>query len=531
MFSYKGVDNDYNYKVGTVEAINQADAINKIKENENILIIVSLNKRSNNKMVNNIQSNFIKKYVDFENKMKNKKKKKKEKAIEKDGIEKTLTEKSPILKMIKNISNNLPKRKVVIDEQAYNDIQMMFKTDVSNDISSSYSTDELTENKISMNPKKKKEDNNGRAINWELLNDENADPVLNKNKKIKVKAKEILMFTRRLHIMLSSGVSLLSSLTLLSETSSKNMTIVLNGILEDIKMGSSFSESIAKYPKQFNSAYVSLISIGETSGELDECIADIIKMKEQEQKVVKKVKNASIYPGIIGGVLAVMMAAASLFFLPKFNEMFEEQDLAVPQFTKIVFGIAEFVPYILVITVVLVVSIAILKRRIPLVNQAYVGIKDKLLLKIPVVKEVTNALYMYYFSSTISLMLKNGIRLSDTLTLAGRSINNIYVRNEIENVGQLMTHGFSFSEAMRKQEHFDDILINITLTGEESGKMIYSLAKVSDYYNTELNNRVDAMMEIVPSMSIILIGVIAAPVIIAAYLPILEISSGAGLGL
>src|SRR5690606_1533234 len=121
----------------------------------------------------------------------------------------------------------------------------------------------------------KSENNDGKSINWDLLNEEELSPEIKRNKKIKVKPAEILMFTRRLHIMLSSGVSLLSSLTLLSQTSSKNMEIVLTGVLEDIKLGNSFSEAISKYPKQFNHSYVSLVSIGETSGELDECIADI----------------------------------------------------------------------------------------------------------------------------------------------------------------------------------------------------------------------------------------------------------------
>lgn len=82
---------------------------------------------------------------------------------------------------------------------------------------------------------------------------------------------------------------------------------------------------------------------------------------------------------------------------------------------------------------------------------------------------------------------------------------------------------------MGKQKHFDEILVNITHTGEELGQMTFSLSNVAEFYQTELNNKVDAAMEVIPSSSIITIGLIADPIVVTAYLPILEISSGAGL--
>lgn len=532
MFSYKGVDKDYNYKIGSVEAETLEEAISKVKEEEQIIIIVSLSKNSKNKMINNIQKTISQKYVDLENKRKAKRKLKKKKVKSpKKKVDKNapISDKSPILRAIKKVTS--PQKKEQKEEvTVYSDLQnVVFKSE-----SSSIETNDLnnlTSTKINSNKKVKKDKDSGKAINWDLLDSENLTPEVKKNMKLKVKEEEILMFTRRLHIMISSGVSLLSALTSLSETSGKNMTIVVSAVLEDIKMGTSFSEAIAKFPRQFNASYVSLISIGETSGELADCIFDIIKMKEQEAKVARKIKSASIYPSIIGAVLGIMMIGMSFFFLPKFTEMFEEQGLQTPKFTQIVFGIANNIPSIAVGIALIVGFIILMRKKNKRFNQVYVGIRDKLLLKIPIVKNVTNALYMYYFSSTIALMLKNGIRLSDTLSLTSRTINNIYIKNEIENVGQLMNNGFSFSEALKNQENFDITLINIALTGEESGKMVFSLSNVAEFYNTDLNTKVDKMLEFVPPLSLLTIGLIAAPVIIAAYLPILDISSGAGLGL
>lgn len=571
MFSYKGVDKNYKYKVGKVESEDEIEAVRLIKEQEEILIIVSIEKVSNSKIAGNFSYKVREKLVDFENRIKTMQNKSRKLKVKKAKGDKSsgsssgdsIGDKSPILRAIKNFTSKPDKSgksladkspilkaiqkaiptssKATSDQQRKEfeeEVKRIFKENNLIGKDSILNDDEEnvpTRDKVSYSKpetKVEKIEKEGKSLNWDLLDRHNSkDPEIMKNNKLKVKNKEILMFTRRFQIMISSGMSLLSSLKTLQETSSKNMGIVLKGVLEEINAGNSFSQSIAKYPKVFDATYVSLISIGEISGELDNCLLDIIKMKEQESKVLKKVKTASIYPSIIGIVLVVMMTGASFMFIPRFEEMFVDQGLTIPKFTEIVFAIASKVPYIVGIIAIFAITIAIAKKKSSKVNQVYSGIVDKLILKTPIVKGIANSLYMYYFSSTVSMMLKNGIRLSDTLTLASKTINNIYIRNEIENVGQLMIHGFSFSEALRKQENFDEILVNITHTGEESGQMIFSLAKVSEFYETELNTKVDALMEIVPSASIIIIGVIAAPVIIAVYLPILDISSGAGLEL
>lgn len=551
MFSYKGIDNEYKYKRGTVEANSEIEAINLIKSDENILIIVGLKKISNIKFINNIRKGFTTQVVTVENSINNytrkiseRKEKNKIKTKQKEDSAEGKTElsrKSPILRGIGKLAASIPSRqkKIVVDEDMYDNLQFMFKEqsqrdkeEKQNNYSMSITRSDFPDNKISdVKENKKKDNTNEKEINWSLLDVDEENPEIKYNRKIKVKEKEIIMFTRRLHIMLSSGVTLLSSLSLLEKTSSKNMSKVLSGVLSEIQQGMGFSEAIAKYPRQFNYAYVSLVAIGETSGSLDRSLSDIIKMKEQEQKVKRKIRTASIYPMIVGFILVVMMIAASVFFLPKFEEMFAEQELATPQFTQIVFGIAGKFPMIISIVAVFVIILTFARKKVPEVNYLYRRYIDKFILKLPVMRTIMNSMYMHSFSSTISLMLNNGIRLSDTLSLTGKTINNIYIKNEIEDIGQLMTHGLTFSEAMAEQPHFDDILVNIALTGEESGQMIFSLQQVADYFEIELNKQVDAMMEVVPPLSIALIALLAAPVIIAAYLPILEISTGAGLGL
>lgn len=548
LFSYKGIDKTYKYKRGLIEAESEVEVIKKIKE-EDVIVIISISKTSNNKALYKIRSGLNNRLENIENRLNSRT----NKIIQKDKQKKTkankdsLVNRSPILRKLKEFSSMEPKipsfnkknsKKIVMDEDMYTNLQNMFKeqqryegtSDNYYDIeltSAEKPTYDLSENKVKKTERaQKREKTSGKKIDWSLI-DNNDNPEIKSNMKIKVKEKELIMFARRLNIMLSSGVPLLSSLESLRETSSKRMSQVLARVTEDIQLGNSFSEAIAKFPRQFNSTFVALVSIGETSGSLEKSLRDILKVKDQEQKVARKMKVASVYPIVISIVLLVFMMGAYLFFIPQFEEQFSSQGVELPGFTKFVFGIANYFPFILGSIVLIIVIFLFLKKNIPEVNYLYRRTVDKLKLKIPVIKNLNSVLYMYSFASNISLMLDNGIRLSDTLTLTGKTINNIYLKNEIEDISNLMVHGLTFSESLREQENFEEILINIALTGEKSGKMVFALTQIAEYYEQELSRQIDSLLELVQPVSILLIGLTIAPIIIAAYLPILDMSSGA----
>jgi len=549
LFSYRGLTSEYSYKRGTIEAESEIEAMKQIKENEEILVIINMKRISNVKSINKIREKLNVRLAKIENSINKRtkayisKKDAKEKAKKmksKKPQEKSIANKSPILRGINNLTSKLGKSKpskpkqVMMDEELYANLQNMFKSqsdpkEIVQDYNIEFQQDDISENKIEKKEiPKKREKSTGKKIDWALLDNEDSEEVKD-NKKIKVKDKEMLLFTRRLHIMLSSGMPLLSSLLSLQETSGKNLSKVLYGITEDIQMGTSFSEAISKYPRQFNYTYVALVSIGETSGSLEKSLKDILTVKEREQKIAKKIKVASMYPIAIGSVLILLMAGAFLFFIPSFEEVFVEQGIEMPVFSEIVFTIAGIFPLIIGAIVLLGVIFTLLRKNIPEVNLLYRRYVDKFFLKMPIIKKVNNASHMFSFSSTIALMLDNGIRLSDTLSLTGKTINNIYIKNEIEEIANLMVHGLTFSEAIKEQENFDEILANIALTGEKSGKMVFSLKQVSEYYEDELTRQIDSLLELVQPVSMLLIGLVLAPIIIAAYLPILEMSSGSGL--
>lgn len=379
------------------------------------------------------------------------------------------------------------------------------------------------------------EDGPGKAssIDWSLIDLDDDKPVLVKEERFKVKVKKqtIIMMTRRLQIMLSAGVSLVNALLILADDPNEGLSRMLRKISDDIQSGMGFSEALEYFPDQFDTTYISLVSIGETSGSLEGSLRDVIAMMEQRDNIEKKMKSATIYPSIIGGILGVVMILGSVFFIPMFEEIFNDlgDGEGLPGLTKAVFTIADYIPWVAGAVAIGIVVLTLARKSNKALDRKYRQWTSRLTLTLPIVKDVVLIYHMHNFASTVGMMIKNGVRLSNALLLAQKVTKNVYIKSEIATASMMMINGYPLSQALREQTYFDSVLVNIILIGEETGEMSFALSEITRFYREELDRRIENLMSMVQPFSMILIGLIAAPVIIAIYMPILDMSSGVGM--
>lgn len=353
-------------------------------------------------------------------------------------------------------------------------------------------------------------------------------------KKNQIKDKDIIFFTKRLEIMLASGININKALNIISTTNINLQDLILN-ILDGINQGKNFSEVLSNFPKYFDKIYISLIKIGEETGHLDKALKDILYLKEQKKKLNNKIKTAMIYPNIIFIVLGIFILIGCFYFVPTFEELFKNQEISLPLITEIVFGLIKISPIIILF---ILFFVKVMKYFIKNNNnfQNYVKrIYDKLFLKIPFIKNIIRNFYCYNFCFTLNLMLTNGLRLNESLEILKNENNNTYIKKEIENILELMNNGFCFSDAIKNQISnigiFDELFYSIIVVGEESGKLNKSLEELFNFFNNEFNVGIDILIEYVQPFMIIFIAILILPVILAIYLPILDVSSGSFLNL
>lgn len=346
------------------------------------------------------------------------------------------------------------------------------------------------------------------------------------NQKFKIPSREIKVFFEHLALLLSSGVPISKALTSLEkQIKNKNFKKIIGFIYKEIQAGNPLSYAIACFPQQFNRFSVSMVTIGETSGTLDKCLADIAKFMDKQLKVKNTIKGAMVYPIIVLVVLFIMMFLGSLFFIPMFSALFVDLGMELPMLTRVIFWVAERLYIVIIAALMLSIIISVLKKN-KAVNIRYVKVMDNLLLSLPLIKGTAITANMFHFSYALALMLKNGIRIIDSLHLTADIVNNIYIKGEIKDSIKMLTEGIKLSEALEQQPHFSDIVTNVISVGEESGQMEYVLNQISEYYSEQLNLQINMLMQYIQPMAILLVAAIAVPVVFAIFIPLLDISSG-----
>lgn len=361
-------------------------------------------------------------------------------------------------------------------------------------------------------------------LDWSLLSSERK--TVSKSGRAKIPKKDIDIFTRRLATMLGSGIPLSKALTLLQDTKNKHFKAIIGDILKDVQQGSSLSAALSKFPKQFDTVYVALVSVGESSGTLTSCLKDILLYQEEKNKIAKKVKSAMVYPSIVLIVVLALLLLGSVFFIPMFKGLFESLGMQLPLATKILFWVADKMVFIIGVPFGALFVFGLVRKTNKRLDFLWRATKDRLLLKIPIIKDQLITTYMYYFVNTLGIILKNGVKMLDGIKLTEGVIDNLVIKSEIRDAADLIVKGASLSEALSEQPHFDPVVCNIIYTGEESGKMHAILEEISEYYQEMLTQRTEMLVEMVQPASIMIIAAIVVPVVLALFFPILDLATG-----
>ncbi len=336
--------------------------------------------------------------------------------------------------------------------------------------------------------------------------------------KFKFKTKDLAFFCRQLAAMLTSGISLVKALHILqSQTEDKKQKQVLLDIYEEVQKGRSFSEAIATKPGVFPGLFVSMVSAGEVSGNLDMIMNRVAEHYAKDSKTQNKIKGAMIYPIVLLCLLVVMMIAMFTLIMPMFRDLIGDGE--IPALSAAMFGISDFMINQWYILVIIVVVIAIIFRII-LKTPASKLKWDAMLLKMPKVGKLLKTIYTARFARTMSNLFSSGLQMVDCIEKSVGTLGNTYIIKEFEDVIENVKRGEALSVAIGRTGIFDGMFISIIYVGEESGTLDQILAKSSDYYDEEADSAVSSLVSLMEPLMIIVMGVMIGCVL-AGVFPIL----------
>jgi len=342
----------------------------------------------------------------------------------------------------------------------------------------------------------------------------------------KIKPKDVAIASRQIATMLGAGIPIAQSYKAIAAGSDHaKIQEVFGAIRVDVEGGTNLSEALAKYPKQFDSLYTSLVSVGERSGNLDDLMEKIATYKENIEEIKAKVRGAMWYPAAVLVVGFIVTALLLVFVIPQFESLFSGFGASLPALTAAMIELSRgFRDNWVVIFGVLFGSIAILVmtyRR----SAAMRHNVDRLSLKMPVFGTILRKSAIARYARTMATMFGSGVTLVDGLQFVAGATGNLVYHDACLEIREEVSTGQALSIAMAQTGLFPTMVLQMTATGEESGELESMLNKAADFYEREVREAVDNMSKLIEPIMITVLGGIVGTLVIAMYLPIFKMGS------
>jgi type IV pilus assembly protein PilC len=343
-----------------------------------------------------------------------------------------------------------------------------------------------------------------------------------------VKPREFSVFCRQFVSILSAGVSIINALDMLQEqTENKALSQAIKKIQTSVEKGETLAGAMRLEDKIFPNLLIQMVEAGEVSGNLEIAFDRMATHFEKDAKIKAQVKKAMIYPMIVGIVALLVVFVMMVIVIPNFMLMFEGMDIPMPKLTQRVLDMSDFVQqwWYLIIAAILagILGIQLFKRTDT--GRLLFG---KLGLRMPLFGKLTVKSVSTRFARTLSTLLAAGIPMIEAIAITSRTMDNMVVRNALQDAKEDVAKGISLSVPLKKSGIFPPMVWHMTKIGEETGNIEAMLDKVADYFDEEVETTTQSLMAFMEPIIIVVLALVVGVLIMAIMQPMFSMYDGFG---
>lgn len=339
----------------------------------------------------------------------------------------------------------------------------------------------------------------------------------------KIKLKDLAVMARQMATMVSAGLSLIRTLSILAEqTESKPLAKVLGQVRSDVETGQSLSSAMTKHREAFPPLMINIIKAGEVGGFLEKALLSVAENYEAEVKLRAKIKSAMTYPVMVFVMAIVAVAAMLIFIVPVFRDMYAQLGGTLPFPTLMLVYISNVLKWAIIPIVIALIVFSVWWGN----HKNDPGIRQKVdpwKLKVPVFGNLTRKIAVARFARNFGTMVGAGVPLLQALDIVGQTSGNWVIEQAIADVQEAVRRGESLSAPLAQHPVFPTMVVQMLAVGEDSGAMETMLEKVGEFYDQEVEATTEQLTSLIEPLMIAFLGVIVGGMIIALYLPIFNV--------
>jgi type IV pilus assembly protein PilC len=360
--------------------------------------------------------------------------------------------------------------------------------------------------------------------------DANKKSIFEKYRYRNVSDKNRTEFCVQLSFLLQAKISLHRALqSLEKQTKNPRMKEVISTLEKEVRKGNSFAKALASRPDVFDNLFVMTAEVGQESGRLAEVMSRLGEHLEKINSLRRKVKQALAYPALVLSVAVVVVLFLLLFIVPTFGEMFKNFQMELPLSTSIILSVSQIVSeYGMYAVGLLILGVLLIRSSIKKVI-----VREKLqqyIFRIPVINDILLKNLVARFCRTLGTLLQAQVSLLDALEVVKKMITNSALKQDIQSIIRQVRQGKAIAEPIIDSVVFPPIVSQMIAVGEETSELDVMLLKVADYFEMELDSKVETLSSVVEPILILILGLIVAAILISMYLPMFDLVNMVGGG-
>jgi type IV pilus assembly protein PilC len=337
-----------------------------------------------------------------------------------------------------------------------------------------------------------------------------------------VSTRDIVIFTRQFATMINSGLPLVQSLDILAQqTENVSLRKVIQDVLYDVESGHTLADAMAKHPRVYTELYTNMVAAGEAGGILDTILLRLATFLEKNDALVRKIKGAMVYPGVIFSVAGAAVAILLIFVIPTFQQMFASAGIPLPLPTRIVIGMSAFLQAFWWAVIIGIVAAVIGIQRIYRTDGGKLMI-DKLLLSMPILGDLQRKAAVARFTRTLGTLVSSGVSILEGLEITAKTAGNRVIHDAVMGSRASIAGGETISGPLKESGVFPPMVVQMINVGEQTGGLDEMLTKIADFYDEEVDAAVETLLSAMEPIMIVVLGVIVGGMIVAMYLPIFD---------
>jgi len=341
----------------------------------------------------------------------------------------------------------------------------------------------------------------------------------------RVKAKDLMIFTRQLSTLLSAKVQLIDALkTLYNQISDPILKDAIFDVFTDVEGGLYFSQALAKHPKIFSDFYLNMVKSAELSGRLEDTLNYLADYLERENKLSTKFRNAMIYPAFIIVVFLAVLIIVVVAVIPQLRDVFMQANVKLPLITRLLINIGDFLlNWGIGVAIFLVIAAVLIIRYLR--TKEGKNFWQQISLSLPILGGITKKVALSRFASSTSALIKGGLPIANSLEIAGKITTNVVYEQILTNAAEAVRSGSTISGYLAQYpQYFPPLVIQMVSVGESSGRIEELLTRIADFYSNEVDEVVTNIAEIIQPVLIVILGVFIGVFIAAVLLPIYNLA-------